>query len=158
MENTEETMRVVMAAVMMVAEYVLVLAAVLADLWSGLRKARRQGEARRSEALRRTVSKLGQYYNAMFALTVVDLMQMGVMFYLRLSCGWDVLLLPVLTVIGAIGIAVIEVKSIFEKAEQKQQNDYREAAALLLKLVRKLNDQGVIKVNEIIGKIEKNTL
>ena len=45
----------------------------------------------------------------------------------------------------------------FEKAEEKQQNDYREAATLLLKLMRKLNDQGVIKVNEIIGKIEKNT-
>ena len=58
MENTEETMRVVMAAVMMVAEYVLVLAAVLADLWSGLRKARRRGEARRSEALRRTVMSM----------------------------------------------------------------------------------------------------
>ena len=65
--------------------------------------------------------------------------------------------MPGLTVIGAIGIAVIEVKSIFEKAEEKQQNDYREAATLLLKLMRKLNDQGVIKMNEIIGKIEKNT-
>ena len=150
-------MMLALAGMTVVLEYGLVLVAALADLWSGLRKARRRGEARRSEALRRTVSKLGQYYNAMFALTVVDLMQMGVMFYLRLSCGWDALLLPVLTVIGAIGIAVIEVKSIFEKAEEKQQNDYREAATLLLKLMRKLNDQGVIKVNEIIGKIEKNT-
>lgn len=155
MENTDETMRVVMAAAMMVAEYVLVLAAVLADLWSGLRKARRRGEARRSEALRRTVSKLGQYYNVMFALSVVDMMQMGVMLYLRLVCGSDVLLLPVLTVIGAIGIAVIEVKSIFEKSEEKQQKDYREAATLMLSLLRKLNDKGVVKMDEIIGKIEK---
>ena len=77
-----------MAAVMMVAEYVLVLAAVLADLWSGLRKARRRGEARRSEALRRTVSKLGQYYNAMFALTVVDLMQMGVFAAVTVGLGF----------------------------------------------------------------------
>ena len=90
----------------------------------------------------------------MFALSVVDMMQMGVMLYLRLVCGSDVLLLPVLTVIGAIGIAVIEVKSIFEKSEEKQQKDYREAATLMLSLLRKLNDKGVVKMDEIIGKIE----
>lgn len=153
MENTNETFRIICASAVMLCEYLLALFVVLADLWSGLRKAKRRGEARRSEALRRTVSKLGQYYNAMFALSVVDLMQIGLMLYLRLSCGWDAPLLPVLTVIGAIGIAIIEVKSIFEKAEEKQQNDYREAASILLNALQKLSEKK--DISEIIGKIGK---
>ena len=40
---------------LMLGEYVMVLLAVIADLVSGLRKARMRGEARRSKALRRTV-------------------------------------------------------------------------------------------------------
>lgn len=51
MENTDEMMRLALAGVVVVTEYLLVLMAVLADLWSGIRKARQRGEARRSEAL-----------------------------------------------------------------------------------------------------------
>ena len=41
-----------------VTEYVLVLAAVGADMASGISKARKRGEATRSRSLRRTVDKL----------------------------------------------------------------------------------------------------
>ncbi len=138
-----------MAAVMMVLEYVLVLVAVLADLWSGLRKAKMRGEARRSEALRRTVKKVAQYYNVLMALTVVDLMQMGLVMYVRLSCLWNVPLVPLFTVIGAIGIAAIEVKSIFEKSEEKQQRDYREAMKMFANVLLKIQERGVIKIDDL---------
>ena len=62
---------------LMLGEYVMVLLAVIADLVSGLRKARMRGEARRSKALRRTVDKLCRYYNALFALSVIDAMQIA---------------------------------------------------------------------------------
>ena len=55
---------VMLAIAFAVGEYLLVLCAVLADLASGLRKARQRGETRRSKALRRTVEKLATYYNA----------------------------------------------------------------------------------------------
>ena len=146
MENTNETMMLALAGMTVVLEYGLVLAAALADLWSGLRK------ARRSEALRRTVSKLCQYYNVMLALTVVDAMQIGLMYYVRVACGWDAPLLPCFTVIGAIGIAAIEVKSIYEKAEEKTQNDMTAAASMLLNALKTLNAGGSIDVKSIIEK------
>ena len=46
MKNTQETMMLALAGMTVVLEYGLVLVAALADLWSGLRKARRRGEAR----------------------------------------------------------------------------------------------------------------
>ena len=58
-----------------VTEYVLVLAAVGADMASGISKSRKRGEATRSRSLRHTVDKLARYYNVLVVLTVVDAMQ-----------------------------------------------------------------------------------
>lgn len=149
MENTDEMMRLALAGVVVVMEYLLVLMAVLADLWSGIRKARQRGEARRSEALRRTVAKLGQYYNVMLSLTVVDAMQLGLMCYVRVACQWNAPILPVFTVFGALGIAAIEVKSIYEKAEQKTQKDMAKAASMMLAALQKINDK------ELLNKLQK---
>ena len=51
-----KTFMIILALV--VAMYAGVLLAVVADLWSGLRKARRENIPRTSRALRRTVDKL----------------------------------------------------------------------------------------------------
>lgn len=105
--------------VLLFVEYILVLFAVVADLISGCRKAKQRGELRSSFGFRRTVDKLARYYIPLFALTVVDAMQMVVVGYLNAYHGYSIPLLPVLTLLGAIGIGIIEVKSILEKAEDK---------------------------------------
>ena len=122
--------------VLMFLEYLLVLIAVLADLVSGVRKAKKMGVARRSKAFRRTVDKLARYYNALFALSIVDAMQLFAIAYLRAVESLDSLpLFPLFTLLGAIGIALIELKSIFEKAEVKEQQ-YRDTAEAIIKLLR----------------------
>lgn len=121
------------------SEYLLVLLSVIADLISGLRKAHKRGEARRSKALRRTVDKLCSYYNALFALTVIDAMQIAAVFYLQLVNGITLPMIPVFTLFGSICVAIIEVKSIYEKAEEKEQADAEKAARLLLRHLQKLN-------------------
>ena len=55
--------------------YFLVIIAIIADLWSGVRKAKINGVARSSYGYRRTVDKIARYYNVLMALTVVDAMQ-----------------------------------------------------------------------------------
>ena len=123
--------------VLMFLEYLLVLIAVLADLVSGVRKAKQMGLARRSKAFRRTIDKLARYYNALFALSIVDAMQLIAIAYLRAVESLDALpLFPLFTLLGAIGIALIELKSIFEKAEVKEQQQYRDAAEAIIKLLR----------------------
>lgn len=122
--------------ILILVQYVLVLFAVIADLIAGVRKAKKRGEARRSAAFRRTVDKIARYYNALFALTVIDLMQIGAVFYLRIAEGFVSLpLFPIFTLIGSIGIALIEVKSIFEKGEEKERNDTLNAFSTLSKLI-----------------------
>lgn len=103
------------------AIYVLVLLAILADLWSGVRKAKKKGIARTSYGFRRTVEKLAKYYNALLALSVIDCMQMAAIWYLETYYNYKIPMIPIVTIGGAIGIAAIEVKSIYEKAEDKVQ-------------------------------------
>lgn len=139
MENTIfNELRVMPVLMLMLGEYVMVLFAVVADLVSGLRKAKLRGEARRSKALRRTVDKLCRYYNALFAMSVIDVMQMAAVAYMSVIGAARLPMLPVFTLFGAICIAIIEVKSIYEKASDKERSDAEEAAHKLLRLVREL--------------------
>ena len=103
--------------------YFMVLLAILADLWSGVRKARQNGVARSSYGFKRTVDKVARYYNVMLALTVVDAMQMASLWYLEQYNDWHIPIFPFVTLAGAIGICLIEIKSIYEKAEDKVKID-----------------------------------
>ncbi|MGM9760234.1 MAG: hypothetical protein ACI30I_09015 [Parabacteroides sp.] len=111
--------------------YLLVLCAIFADLVSGIRKAKKRGEARTSYGLKRTVDKLARYYNGLFALTVIDLMQMIGIWYLDGYYGYKIPLIPIITGIGAVCIGLIEVKSIYEKAEDKVKNQSQEVMEML---------------------------
>ena len=99
--------------------YMMVLLAIMADLWSGVRKAKKNGIARSSYGFKRTVDKIARYYNVLLALTVVDAMQVGSLWYLEKYYSYNWPIFPVVTLIGAIGICLIEIKSIYEKSEDK---------------------------------------
>ena len=131
------------------ADYLLVLAAVAGDLFSGLRKARLRGERTRSRSLRRTVDKLARYYNVLLVLTIVDGMLICFSLYLRSVEGYDVPTLPFFTLVGALGMAIIEVKSIFEKGSEKERQQIGELANLLESL------PGVEKLREIVEILTK---
>lgn len=115
-----------------------VLLIVLADLWSGLRKAKKNGVVRSSYGLRRTIEKLGRYYNVMIALMIVDSMQMTAVFYLSEFEKYDLIFFPFITLFGAIGLSLIELKSIYEKAEDKQR--FHEAGALITSIAKNRTD------------------
>lgn len=99
--------------------YMMVLLAILADLWSGVRKAKKNGIVHSSYGFKRTIDKVARYYNVMLALTLVDAMQMGSLWYLEKYYSYHWPIFPIITLIGAIGICLIEIKSIYEKAEDK---------------------------------------
>ncbi|HAY3553735.1 TPA: hypothetical protein JSQ58_000352 [Elizabethkingia meningoseptica] len=111
---------------------------VMADLWSGLRKAKKNRVVRSSYGLRRTVDKLGRYYNIMFPLLVLDAMQITAIWYLEEFYGYKIPLFPFISLIGAIGLSIIEIKSIYEKAEDKQR--FHEAGALITSIAKNRTD------------------
>lgn len=103
--------------------YMLVLLAMMADLWSGVRKAKRIGIATSSYGYKRTIDKAVRYYNFLVALTIIDAMQMAAIWYLEQFYGYRLPFFPFITLLGAISIGLIEIKSIYEKAEDKIKID-----------------------------------
>lgn len=103
--------------------YILILIAILADLWSGISKAKKNGVIRSSYGFRRTVEKMRNYYNVMIVLTVVDAFHISAVWFLEEYYDKSYFLFPFVSMLGAMGMCLIEVKSIYEKAEDKVRLD-----------------------------------
>lgn len=116
--------------------YIEVFIMILADLWSGVRKAKIRGEVRSSFGYKKTIDKIARYYNALIALTVIDVMQMSGVWYLDGYYGWSIPIFPIVTLLGALGISLVELKSIYEKADEKVKSDYKEVAALVVEIAK----------------------
>ena len=76
-----------------------VLMAMIVDLGAGLYKAKQRGEIRRSEALRRTLSKFISYHGGLLIATMVDLL----IHFLRL---YTIIGLPILSSVPVVTILV----------------------------------------------------
>ena len=124
--------------------YLMVLLLIGADLWSGVRKAENRGEAKSSYAYRKTIDKIARYYNALIALTVVDVLQMGGIWYLDNYYDYHWPVFPLITLCGAIGIGLVEIKSIFEKAEDKVKFEYQQVGILASELAKSKADPAEI--------------
>lgn len=120
------------------ALYILVFLLILADLWSGVRKARAKGVMRTSYGYRRTISKIAQYYNVLIALTIIDGMQMSAVWYAEQYYNYTLFFFPIFTFVITIIISVTEVKSIYEKAEDKVRLD--KAGVALAKIIAHRDD------------------
>ena len=116
--------------------FIEVFIMILAELWSGVRKAKVRGEIRSSYMYKKTIDKIARYYNAMIALTVIDAMQMGGVWYLDGYYSWSVPIFPIVTLLGALGISLVELKSIYEKADEKVKGDYQDVALLVAEIAK----------------------
>lgn len=108
--------------------YIVALGLIFADLWAGVRKAKQRGEFRTSEGFKKTVGKINKYFAMHFAMTLVDIVQVSLLYMLYREYGYDIPMLPVFTFIGVLYEAYVEIKSITEPAnikEKKLQEDFR---------------------------------
>ena len=90
--------------------YACVFASVLIDLFFGIKRAKRLKIARTSYGYRRTITKLTSYFGLLLMLTIADIAA-SVLFRM-----------PYFTVIGTVGIVIVEVKSVFENLKQEEKN------------------------------------
>lgn len=146
---SDETLRVLLWTVLTLAvEYASVLVAILVDLRSGTLKARRNGQRRTSSGYRRTVEKASRYYITLFALSVLDAMWIIVALALRSITGWSVPAFPFFTTLGAIGLVLIEIHSVVENSQRR--DDITDMARTVTGL---LDDDAVKKLAEQIARI-----
>lgn len=117
--------------------YILVFFVVCLDLVSGLQKAKRRGKLRSSYAMRKTVDKLVRYFSMLLVITAIDAVQMLAISQWDLSTGHHLPILPFLTFLAAMFVGFIELKSIYENSEEKEQARFEDAADALGKLIAK---------------------
>lgn len=106
------------------------------DFWAGIRKAKQRGEKITSEGWQRTVNKIARYYNMLFALVIVDCMQISGVWYLDNYYDYHIPIFPFITILGAMAVGAIEVRSIFEKAEDKAKKQVSDIAALAAEIAK----------------------
>ena len=139
MELTELLRLAFPVIIMLAIIYFSVLIAIFFDLLAGVRKAKAMGALRTSEGLRRTVNKIAKYFNMLFVVTIIDVLQMLAIAYINIQTGKHIPDIPILTFLGAIFICVIELKSIYEKAEDKEREQIEQTAKILGKIILNIN-------------------
>jgi phage-related holin len=108
--------------IVLVVLYAGVFLSVLIDFFFGIRRAKRMNIVRTSSGYRRTISKLTNYFGLMLMLSIADIVA-SVVFKM-----------PYFTVAGAIGIVLVEAKSVFENLKQ-QEKSIAEVQSVLLKIL-----------------------
>ena len=120
--------------------YIITILLIASDLWAGVRKAKERGEMRTSEAYKRTVEKVSKYFNMLFALTLVDFVQIALLYLLYREYGYDIPMLPVFSFLGTCYIGYVEVTSIMEPANVKEKKQQEDFVRLVTKLVSENKD------------------
>jgi hypothetical protein len=151
MELTEILKRIFPQIVMLVVMYFLVLAVIFLDLWAGMRKAKIRCEFRSSFGFRKTVEKICKYYNMIFVITVIDAMLMIAISQINTQINVHLPLIPILTFIGCIFVGFIELKSVYEKAEDKEKAEITQTAKIVGKVIADISTQELAsKVSEYL--------
>lgn len=100
------------------------------DYWAGIRKARKRGDPIHSDKMKRTIDKVSRYYNGIFALMVLDMIQITAFVFLHIYNKWDAYTFPLFTLIGVLFVAAVEIKSIYEPADVKECRELKEVTEL----------------------------
>lgn len=126
---------------------ILIIAACLIDLWTGIDAAKKNRERIRSKALRRTVAKVIDYLRVVVFGVLVDVLGLAFPWYS----------IPYFAIISALGILVIEGKSVLENLQKK-----RSSAAQVVDIIQAIVDatdndtaEKIIKAIKDDGKLRK---
>lgn len=126
--------------------YIAVFFAILADLFAGCYKAKKDGYLRSSKGLRRTVKKIAEYYNLMFVITIIDCVQMVAIW----QGNWNIPKMPFFSFLATLFLCFIELKSIYEKKTEKEK---AEIETMLKKIKDLSTDKEVLAILKKITKI-----
>ncbi len=121
--------------------YIAVLFAIVADLVSGCRKAKKDGFLRSSKGLRRTVKKVAEYYNLMFVVSIIDCVQMVAIF----EGGFDIPKMPFFSFFATIFLCFIELKSIYERRTDKEKAEMESLASFMIKAAKHKDMKDFVK-------------
>lgn len=123
--------------------FLIVLVGILADLWSGIRKAKAKGIFTHTYGLDRTMDKLRKRYNLLIVFSLLD----TIIIISELHTN----MIPYCTLAAAFVMVIVEIKSILEKDEDKGR--YIEAANVAREAWKGVNKEEIADI--IIKKLKE---
>lgn len=132
----EHDVKIMVCGSIALSMYVLTMLFIIADLISGVRKAKKAGVLRTSEGYKRTINKVAKYSNSLFAMSVMDAVQLSLVFALDKYYGMTIPMLPLFTVVGTAFIGFVEIKSILEPSDLKERRQMKEVTMLAQEILR----------------------
>ncbi len=131
----------------------LVILAVIADLISGVYKARQRNEARMSYGFKRTVSKFVMYVSALMLALLIDC----ALEYVIVSFNSFIPAIPYATIMISLYIIIfVEGRSILEKAGDKQKKQLSEDVLKTLQMLDKIKEREVFEYISNLVKKDEN--
>lgn len=91
---------------------ILVIVAIMLDLWDGVHTARKTNQRVHSHKLRVTIDKMSEYWRFILIGFLVDI----------LGCFFAFYVLPFVTVLFGLGLICVEAKSMFEHANRRKSH------------------------------------
>lgn len=125
---------------------VAILLAVLIDLSTGVERAKKCKEKIRSHILRRTISKVVDYYRLLFFGVIIDVLGLAFVWYNMPYCA----------VVVAVGVVLIEAKSVLENYH-KMKSAARNMPDVVKQIIDAVTDKDANKVIELIKDNDKRT-
>lgn len=118
-----------------IAVCILVIVAIMIDLWDGIYTAKTTGERVHSRKLRITMNKVGEYWRFIFIGFLIDCMGFFFHFYS----------LPFFVILFGVGLIIVEAKSMFEHSHRRKSHT-AQLPDLLKKIVSASNSQEAEKI------------
>ena len=116
--------------------WIVVIVAMLIDLYFGVKKAKELGEATSSEELRRTINKATYSFALMGFAFLFDIFDVVTPYFFPHPLGS----IPFVSVFAALGLVLTEAKSVREKAEEKARRRTDESFRKMLELMQNRED------------------
>lgn len=91
---------------------ILVIMAIMLDLWDGVHTARKTNKRVHSHKLRVTIEKVSEYWRFILIGFLVDV----------LGCFFSFYLLPFVSMVFGVGLIAVEIKSMFEHAARRKSH------------------------------------
>lgn len=119
----------------------LVILAIMLDLWDGVYTAKLTGEKIHSHKLRVTINKMSEYWRFLIIGFLVDCM--GVMF--------EFYRFPFVTILFGVGLIAVETKSMFEHARRRKSH-MAELPDLIRRIIECVHERDAEKILEELRK------
>ena len=111
-ENLFDKPKAILFLGIFLAVCILVIIAILLDLWDGVHTARKTGVRIHSHKLRITIAKISEYFRFIAIGFLIDCLGIVFAFYI----------MPFVVILFGIGLIAVETKSMFEHAALRKSN------------------------------------